>query len=123
MGQAIRGCMCCQHSTQFIFADTPEPQSQHEIDQRGACCGWPPRGTLAILWHMAVVIGMVVIGYRHFDNIKTGIAAALLYLLLPYTPQMTGHVSHVVPAALLIWSLEAYRRPLMAGMLMGWRSA
>ncbi len=75
--------------------------------------------TMAILGHMAVVIGMVVIGFRHFDNTKTGIAAATLYLMLPYTAQMTGRVGHVLPAALLVWAVEAYRRPLVAGALMG----
>ena len=62
---------------------------------------------------------MVVIGYRHFDNIKTGIAAAMLYLLLPYTAQMTGRVDHVLTAALLVWAIEAYRRPAVAGVMMG----
>ena len=38
--------------------------------------------TMAILSHLAIVIGMVLIGYRHFDNIRAGIAAATLYLLL-----------------------------------------
>ncbi len=75
--------------------------------------------TMAILSHLAIVLGMVVIGYRHFDNIKTGIAAAVLYLMLPYTAIMTGRVTHVLPAALLIWAVAAYRRPLISGMLMG----
>jgi hypothetical protein len=75
--------------------------------------------TMAILSHMAVVVGMVLIGYRHFDNIRTGIAAATLYLLLPYTAQLTGRVDHVLPAALLVWAVESYRRPLISGMLMG----
>ena len=51
--------------------------------------------SIAILSHLAVIIGMVLIGYHHFDNIKTGIAAAVLYLLLPYTAEMTGRVPHV----------------------------
>ncbi len=75
--------------------------------------------TMAILSHLAIVMALVLIGYRHFDNIKTGIAAATLYLLLPYTAQWTGHVYHVLPAALLIWAVESYRRPMVAGMLMG----
>ena len=54
---------------------------------------------MAILSHLAVVIGMVLIGYRHFDNIRAGIAAATLYLLLPYTAQLTGRVDHVLPRA------------------------
>ncbi len=75
--------------------------------------------TMAILSHLAIVIGMVVIGYRHFDNIKTGVATATLYLLLPYTAQYTARVDHVLPAALLTWAIVTYRRPLAAGMFMG----
>src|SRR5665811_189578 len=33
--------------------------------------------------------------------------------------QMTGRVGHVLPAALLIWAVETYRRPMIAGALMG----
>ena len=75
--------------------------------------------TMAILSHLMIVIGIVLIGYRHFDNIKTGIAAALLYLMLPYTAQLTGRVDHALPAALLVWALEAYRRPFSSGIFMG----
>ena len=74
---------------------------------------------VTIVSHLAIVLGMVLIGYFHFDNIRTGIAAATLYLLLPYTAQRTGHVDHVLPAALLLWAIVAYRRPLIAGMLIG----
>ena len=75
--------------------------------------------TMAILAHLAVVIAIVLIGYRHFDNIHTGVAVASLYLVLPYTAQMTPRVDHVVPAALLVWAVEAYRRPAVAGVLIG----
>ena len=76
--------------------------------------------TVSILSHLAIVVALVLIGYRHFDNIKTGIAAAMLYLLMPYTAFWTGHSDHVLPAAILIWAVESYRRPLVSGMLMGW---
>ncbi|HLA84083.1 MAG TPA: hypothetical protein VJL29_04755 [Thermoguttaceae bacterium] len=76
------------------------------------------RGSV-ILGHLAIVIGIVLIGYRHFDNLHTGMAVAALYLLLPYTSQMTSRVDHVVPAALLVWAVEAYRRPVMAGLFLG----
>src|SRR6185436_2308759 len=56
---------------------------------------------------------------KHFDNIRAGIAAATLYLFLPYTAQFTGRVDHVLPAALLVWAVAAYRKPLVSGMLMG----
>ncbi len=74
---------------------------------------------LAILSHLAVVVGLVVIGHRHFENVRTGIAAAALYLLVPYTAQLVGHIDHVLPAALLVWVVASYRSPLIAGMLLG----
>jgi hypothetical protein len=79
----------------------------------------PVKRATAIVAHLAVVLGMVLIGYRHFDNTHTGIAAATLYLLLPYTANYTPHVDHVVPAALLVWAIQSYRRPVIAGILVG----
>lgn len=75
--------------------------------------------TIAILSHLAVVAGLLFIGYRHFDNGKTGMAAAVLYLMLPYTALMTGRVDHVLPAALLVWAIAMYRLPIVSGMFMG----
>jgi hypothetical protein len=72
-----------------------------------------------ILAHLAVVAGMVWIGYRHFENIHTGVAAAILYLLSFYTSQFTGQVDHIVPAMFLVWAIAAYRRPIAAGILLG----
>lgn len=74
---------------------------------------------MAILSHLAIVVGLVIIGYRHFGNIKTGIGAATLYLMLPYTALETGRVLHVLPAALLIWMVLCYRKPLWAGIFTG----
>jgi len=79
----------------------------------------PVNRATAILAHLAVVLGMVLIGYRHFDNTHTGIAAATLYLLLPYTANFTSRIDHVVPAALLVWAIQAYRRPVLAGIFVG----
>lgn len=75
--------------------------------------------TMSILAHLAVLAAMIFIGYWHFENIKMGIGAATLYLILPYTSQMTGHVDHVLPSALLLWAIVLYRRPAMAGLLIG----
>lgn len=74
---------------------------------------------MAILGHLAIVAGIILTGYRHFDNIRAGIGTATLYLLLPYTAQMTGRVDHVLPAALLLWAVYFYRRPLTAGIFVG----
>ncbi len=74
---------------------------------------------VAILSHLAIVVGMISIGYWHFNNVKMGIGAATLYLMLPYTSQMTGRVDHALPAALLVWAVLCYRRPLVSGAFMG----
>ncbi len=74
---------------------------------------------MAILSQLAIVIGVVIVGMRHFDNIRTGIAVAVIYLLLPYTAMWTGSVTHVLPAALLIWAIVFYRWPLIAGAFIG----
>lgn len=75
--------------------------------------------TTAVLAHLALVIGIALIGYRHFDNVHTGVAMATLYLVLPYTAQITPRVDHVVPAALLVWAVYSYRRPELTGILIG----
>ena len=105
------------------------PISAEILDQRGP--GYPlfhvfssesddpVKRATAIIAHLAVVLGMVLIGYRHFDNTHTGIAAATLYLLLPYTANFTPRIDHVVPAALLVWAIQSYRRPVIAGILVG----
>ncbi len=105
-------------STQTFFASGLE-ESSHSIDRLHDPRRIAAAKSLAILSHLAVVIGMIVIGYRHFDNIKTGIAAAVLYLLIPYTAEMTGRVAHVLPAALLVWAVVTYRRPMIAGFFIG----
>ena len=78
---------------------------------------------VVILAHLAVVVGMMWIGFRHFDNIHTGVAAASLYLLTFYTSQFTSQLEHVAPAALLVWAVAAYRRPMIAGILLGLAAA
>jgi len=88
--------------------------------------GYPPAHvqmaisrSVALLAQWAVVLGIVLIGYYHFESVHTGAAAAVLYLLLPYVGQMGGRIDHVVPAALLVWAMAAYRRPVVSGFLLG----
>lgn len=116
--------------TFFEFSNPPAPTkqsnataapgelSQPEIHRERLIRSATTR-TVAILAHLAVVAGMVWIGYRHFDNIHTGAAAATLYLLTFYTSQLTSLVDHVLPAALLVWAIATYRRPMIAGVLIG----
>jgi hypothetical protein len=74
---------------------------------------------MAILSQLAIVIGVVLVSMRHFDNVKTGIAVAAIYLLLPYTAMWTGSVTHALPGALLVWAVVFYRMPLLAGAMIG----
>jgi hypothetical protein len=92
----------------------PQPEARREAMIRSAVVC-----TVTILAHLAVVLGMVWIGLRHFDNIQTGAAAATLYLLSFYTSQFTSYLDHVAPAMLLVWAVAAYRRPAIAGILLG----
>ena len=66
-----------------------------------------------------LVLGLVLIGVRLFHDPPTGVAAAAIYLLVPYTAFHIGRVDHVWPTALLIWGLFSFRRPLVAGALVG----
>ncbi len=74
---------------------------------------------LAIASHLGIVTGIIGIGYRHFNNPHAGVGCAMLYLLLPYTAQTTGRVDHALPAALLVWAVFSYRRPIISGFFLG----
>jgi hypothetical protein len=68
---------------------------------------------------LAIIVGLMLVAMRHFDNIRPGVAAATLYLLLPYTSMWMGNVVHALPGALLVWAFVLYRRPLFAGVMIG----
>jgi hypothetical protein len=102
--------------------------SDPALDQPAAADGSPSAIPLvhvvtarvvAILSQLAIVVGMMLVGMRHFDNVTTGIAAASFYLLLPYTALWTGNVTHSLPGALITWAVVMYRRPLVAGSMIG----
>jgi hypothetical protein len=80
--------------------------------------GWVFR-LLAVLCHVAIVLGLVAIGWRHFGDASAGMAAATFYLMLPYTGMYVGHAVHAWPAALLVWAVAAYRYPMLSGTLLG----
>ena len=73
----------------------------------------------AVLAHLAAAFGLVMVGRLHFGGNQIGIAMATLYLLLPCTAYDVARVNHVLPAALIVWAFVAYRRPMIAGSLLG----
>jgi hypothetical protein len=83
-------------------------------------------GGLALLCHLAIVAGLILVGRRHFEDTHAGMAAATFYLLLPYTwllmpgaPNGVGGWENAWPMALMIWMVLAYRRPGVAGAFFG----
>ena len=72
---------------------------------------------LAICSHVAVVVGLLVIGRKLFDDLPSGVAMAALYLLLPCTAFDVGAVNNVLPGAFLLWAIAQWRRPVVSGIL------
>ena len=70
---------------------------------------------MAILSQIAIVVGLVIIGYRHFGSFPMGVGMATIFLLLPYTAQFAGDSMHLLPGALLVWAIASYRIPMLAG--------
>jgi hypothetical protein len=75
--------------------------------------------SLAVLCHLAIFAGLVVVGRRHFQDLHAGMAAATFYLLLPYTALHVEQWHHVWPMALVVWAVVFYRKPALAGLLLG----
>jgi hypothetical protein len=86
---------------------------------------WAERG-LTVVCHLVIAAALALIGWRHFDDLHGGVAAATFYLLLPYTyllmpksPLGVGQWDHAWPMAVMIWAVLAYRRPAIAGAVLG----
>lgn len=75
--------------------------------------------SIAILAHLAVILGLIFVGRQIFADVEMGLAMATIYLLLPCTAIDVGKVNHVLPAALIVWAVCAYRQPLISGALLG----
>lgn len=90
------------------------PKSSSATEQ----VNWITR-SFAGLCHLAVIVGLVVVGQRHFHDAHLGMAAATFYLLLPYTGLYVSQVHHVWPMALIIWALVVYRHPTISGSVLG----
>ncbi|MBA4191043.1 MAG: hypothetical protein C0467_23910 [Planctomycetaceae bacterium] len=80
---------------------------------------WVER-TLCMACHAAIVVGLLMIGLKHFQDLASGIGMGTLYLLVPYTAFDIGRqLHHVWPTAFLVWAVFSYRRPVVAGWLLG----
>ncbi len=74
---------------------------------------------LASLAHLALVLGLVGIGWKHFERSLTGLAMAACYLLLPYTRMALVDSTQLIPSALIVAAVFWHPRPAIAGALIG----
>ncbi len=74
---------------------------------------------MAVLAHLSIVVALFLLGVKLFSDAHAGLAMALLYLLLPCTFYQASEVIHVLPSALILWALFAWRKPMVSGGLLG----
>lgn len=79
---------------------------------------WAARG-VAVACQIAVVVLLVLICLKHFQDATTAATAAALYLLLPPTAYQFDQSHHVWPTAFVLGAVLAFRRPSAAGLLLG----
>jgi hypothetical protein len=74
---------------------------------------------LAVLAHLGLVTGLLLIGWRHFERPISGMAMAACYLLLPYTRMAVVDSGQLISAALVVLAVFWHARPSVTGVLIG----
>jgi hypothetical protein len=74
---------------------------------------------LACLAQIGLVVGLLIVGWRHFERPIAGLAVATCYLLLPYSRFALADSSQLVPACLIVLAILFYRMPIFSGILIG----
>jgi hypothetical protein len=74
---------------------------------------------LAVLAHVGLVVGLLLIGWRYFERPDSGMAMAACYLLLPYTRMAVVDSGQLISAALIILAVFWHLRPAVTGVLIG----
>lgn len=77
------------------------------------------RRVLACLGHLGLVLGLIAVGWRHFERPIAGLSVATCYLLLPYSRFALVDAGQIIPAAFIVAALVFYTRPSLAGVLIG----
>jgi hypothetical protein len=74
---------------------------------------------LAALAHIALVLGLIAIGWKHFERPISGFAMATCYLVLPYTRMSLVDSGQLISSALIVLAVLFHTRPVLAGALIG----
>ncbi len=67
---------------------------------------------LACLGHLGLVIGLIAVGWKHFERPIAGLSVATCYLLLPYSRFALVDTGQIIPAAFIVTALVFYTRPM-----------
>lgn len=104
-------------------ARPPAGAPAHEKTVHRVLSQAPPPGVLkrlmAVLAHAGLVVGLLLVGWRHFERPTIGLAMAACYVIMPYTRIALVDSGQLLPAALIVGAVLAYRRPGRAGALIG----
>ena len=71
---------------------------------------------VSLTCHLGIILALVWIGWQHFGDSTTGIAAGVLYLMMPYTAFHLTIIEQVMPALLVVLAVAAFRLPFLAGL-------
>jgi len=74
---------------------------------------------VAVIAHLALVAGLLAVGWKHFDRPIAGMAVVACSMILPYTRIALVDGGQLVPAALIVAAVVAYQRPALAGVSLG----
>ena len=74
---------------------------------------------LACLGHLGLVIGLIAVGWRHFERPIAGLSVATCYLLLPYSRFALVDTGQIIPATFIVTALVFYTKPGLTGALIG----
>jgi hypothetical protein len=108
-----------------VAVPLPQPPEQTVFAVAILWKQWPAWGVtvLAFVCHTVVLVNLAIIGWRHFQDLAAGMGAATFYLLLPYMGASVGQIHHVLPMALFLGAVVAYRWPTLAGAILGLATA
>lgn len=106
--------LAMEHLQDGATALAQQTQSASPADVRF----WVER-SLALMCHLAVALGLLMIGWRQFNDAAAGVGLATLYVLVPYTAFQIQSFHHAWAAAFITWALFFYRRPHVSGWLLG----
>ncbi len=106
---------------------TPAPDGTPDAAVESALRKAPPpadfKRMMAALGHLGITLGLVAVGFKHFQRPLIGLSMAVGFLILPYTRIALIDSGQLVASALIVMAILAYRRPTLAALSIAVASA